>query len=271
MTTLQQQRTEAPSGASQSDGLSRFIAAGAWVAMAGGSAMVASLLLEWLVVPHEQLGTEAFLTSSYLVSSGLRLLSLALLPWALIGIYERQSRSAGAFGLWAFALVFLGATLTVGNAWAEVFVWPTLAQAAPGMMSGSVADMSSYLVAGLNVSFPLFGLGLILFGVATFRAGVYPRWAAVLLAVSIPVTMFLDPTPGTFQESIGQILLGTSVAALGWHALRTTPSSTGGGRRSPTGQSPQRPVEDAGVPPDSPGRKTQAEQGSRTATTRGER
>jgi hypothetical protein len=226
MTTLQQQRTGAPSGASLSDGLSRFVGAGAWAAMAGGSAMVASLLLEWLVVPHELLGTEAFLTSSYLVSSGLRLISLVLLPWALIGIYGRQSGAAGAFGLWAFALVFLGATLTVGNAWAEVFVWPTLAQADPGMMSGTVTDMSSYLVAGLNVSFPLFGLGLILFGVATFRAGVYPRWAAVLLAVSIPVTMFLDPTPGSFQESIGQILLGISVAALGWHALRMPSSGT---------------------------------------------
>jgi hypothetical protein len=31
--------------------------------------------------------------------------------------------------------------------------------------------------------------------------------------------MFLDPTPGSFQESIGQILLGISVATLGWHAL----------------------------------------------------
>jgi hypothetical protein len=50
----------------------------------------------------------------------------------------------------------------------------------------------------------------------------------VLLAVSIPVTIFLDPTPGTFQESIGQILLGTSVAVLGLHALRTTPLKTGG-------------------------------------------
>jgi hypothetical protein len=220
MTTLRRQTTESPSGASPPDGLSRFIGAGAWAAMAGGSAMVASLLLDWLVVPHEQLGTEAFLTILYLVSSGLRLLSLVLLPWALIGIYGHQSRSAGTFGLWAFALAFLGATLTVGNVWAEVFVWPTLAQAAPGMMSGSVADMSSYLVAGLNVSFPLFGLGLVLFGVATFRAGVYPRWAAVLLIVSIPVTMFLDPTPGTFQESIGQILLGISVAALGWRAAK---------------------------------------------------
>src|SRR5918998_693187 len=130
MMTLKQQRTKSPSGALPSDGLSPFIGAGAWAAVA------TSLLVDWLVVPHEQLGAEAFLTSSYLVPSGLRLLSLILLPWALIGIYARQSRSGGTFGLWAFALVFIGATLAVGNVWAEVFVWPTLAQAAPDMMSG---------------------------------------------------------------------------------------------------------------------------------------
>lgn len=224
--TTHQQEIMVSSEALPSDGLTRFIGAGAWVAMVSGLAMAVSLLMEWLVVPHERLGPEAFLTSSYLVSSGLRLLSIVLLLWALIGIYERQSRSAGTFGLWAFVVAFLGTALTVGNVWAEVFVWPTLAQIAPGTMSGSVTDFPSYLVAGLNVSFPLFGIGLILFGVATFRARVYPRWASILLIISIPVTMFLDPTPGSFQESIGQILLGIAVAALGFYALRRAPSST---------------------------------------------
>jgi hypothetical protein len=219
MTTIQPQRTEDSSGSLPSDGLSRFIGAGAWAAMASGIAMAASLLMDWLVVPHERLGPEAFLTGSYLVSSGLRLLSIVLLPWALIGIYGRQSRAAGTFGLWTFAVVFLGATLAVGNVWAEVFVWSTLAQVAPKTMSAPVTEWPTYLVVGLNVSFPLFGIGLILFGVATFMAGVYPRWASALLIVSIPVTMFLDPTPGTFQESIGQILLGIAVAALGFYAL----------------------------------------------------
>jgi hypothetical protein len=219
--TPQQRTIKVPPEALPPDGLTRFIGWGAWAAIASGVAMVVSLLMEWLVVPHERLGSEAFLTSSYLVSSGLRLLSIVLLVWALIGIYERQSRAAGTLGLWAFVVAFLGTALTVGNVWAEVFVWPTLAQIAPSTMSGSIMDTPSYLVAGLNVSFPLFGLGLILFGVASIRAGVYPRWAAVLLIISIPVTMFLDPTPGSFQESIGQILLGIAVAALGWHALRT--------------------------------------------------
>ena len=226
MTTTQrpqQQRIEASSEAPPSDGFSRFVGAGAWAAIVSGLALAVSLLMEWLVVPHERLGPEALLTSSYLVSSGLRLLGIILLLWALIGIYGRQSRSAGTFGLWAFVVAFFGTALSAGNTWAEVFIWPTLAQVAPNMLSGQATEASSYLSAGLTLSFPLFGIGLILFGVATLRAGIYPRWAPVLLIISIPVTMFLDPTPGSFQESIGQILLGIAVAALGWYALRTPP------------------------------------------------
>ena len=230
MTTTQhtqQQRIKAPSGALPSDGLSRFVRAGAWAAMVSGLALVVSLLMEWLVVPYEQLGhTEAYFTSSYTVSSGLTLLSIVLLVWGLIGIYGPQSRAAGTFGLWAFIIIFLGTVLIAGNTWAEVFVYPTLAQVAPNAWSGSVMEVSSYLALGLTLSFPLFGIGLILFGVATFRAGVYPRWVALLLIISIPLTMFLDPTPGTFQESIGQILLGIALVALGWYALRRASSST---------------------------------------------
>ena len=249
MTTLQQRRTKVSSKALPSDGLSRFIGAGAWAAIASGVAMVVSFLLLWLVVPFERLGeTEAFLTSSYLVSSSLMLLSIVLLLWALIGIYKRQSRAAGTFGLWAFIVAFLGTALLAGNAWAQVFVWPTLAQVAPHlvsnevMASGQAAEASSYLSVGLNLSFPLFGIGMILLGVATFRAGVYPRWVALLLIVSIPVTMFLDPTAGSFQESIGQILLGTAVAALGWHALKAPPSDSTPQDKAPRDASSEAPA-----------------------------
>jgi hypothetical protein len=223
----QQRGMKVPSGALPSDGLSRFVRAGAWAAMVSGLALVVSMLMEWLVVPYERLGhTEAYFTGAYHVASGLRLLSIVLLLWALVGIYGPQSRAAGTFGLWAFVAVFLGTALIVANTWAEVFVYPTLAQVAPNVWSGPITDVSPYLSLGLTLSFPLFGIGLILFGVATIRAGVYPRWASVLLIVSIPVTMFLDPTAGTFQESIGQILWGFAVAALGFYALRMASSST---------------------------------------------
>jgi hypothetical protein len=225
MTSTQQQELKVPPKVPPSDGLARFVGAGAGAAVLSGAAMAVSLLMEWLVVPHERLGTEAFLTLSYHVSSGLRLLSIVLLVWGLVGIYGPQSAALGAFGLWSFVVAFLGTALTVGNVWAEVFVWPTLTEVDPNALSGTITGASPYLVAGLNVSFPLFGIGLILFGVAAFWARVYPRWASALLVASIPVTILLDPTPGSFQESIGQILLGTAVAALGWYALRTPTSN----------------------------------------------
>jgi hypothetical protein len=229
MTTTQQQRLKVPSEALSSDGLTRFVRAGAWAAMVSGLAMVVSMLLAWLIVPYERLGqTEAYFTSAYSVSSGLRLLSIVLLLWGLIGIYGPQSRAAGSFGLWTFVVVFLGTALAVGNVWAEVFVYPTLAQVAPDMLSGAGfgTQPSVYLSAGLTLSYPLFFLGLVLFGAATFWAGVYPRWIALLLIIGIPVTMFLDPTAGTFQESIGQMLWGFALAALGFYASRRAPSTT---------------------------------------------
>jgi|SRR5215216_1160304 len=225
--TTHQRRTKAPSEALPSDRLSQFIRAGAWAAVASGLALAASLLLEWLVVPFEQLGeTEAYLTGSYFLSSGLRLLSAVLLGWALLGIYERQARAAGTLGLWAFVVAFLGTTLQAGNVWAEVFVWPTLAQVAPNILLGQATEAPVYLMTGIFLSGLIFFIGIILFGAATFWAGVYPRWASVLLIVSIPLTMFLDPTQGTFQESIGQILFGIAVAALGFYALRMATSHT---------------------------------------------
>jgi len=232
MTTTQQthqQGIKVPSEALPPDGMSRFVQAGAWAAMVGGVAVVVSMVLAWLVVPYERLGlTEAYLTTSYSVSSGLRLLGLVLLVWGLIGIYTPQSRAAGTFGLWTFVFVFLATALAVGNTWAEVFVYPTLAQIAPALLSGVGfgTEAAMYISVGINLSYPLFFLGLILFAAATFWARVYPRWIAVLLIISVPVTMFLDPTAGTFQESIGPALWGIAVAAYGFYALRRGPSTT---------------------------------------------
>src|ERR687894_1188366 len=155
MTTTQQaqQGIKAPSEALPSDGLSRFVRMGAWAAMVSGVGLVVSMLLAWLVVPYERLGqTEAYLTSSYSVSSGLRLLSLVLLVWALIGIYGPQARAAGTFGLWTFVVAFLGTALAAGNTWAEVFVYPTLAQIAPDMLSGAGFETeAAYMSAGLSM------------------------------------------------------------------------------------------------------------------------
>lgn len=207
------------------DRFSAFIAAGAWAAIVGGAALAISLLLDWLIVPYEKLGeTAAYSTPSYMVSSGLRLLATILILWALLALYRRQADRAGTFGLWSLVVALFGTALVVGNTWAEVFVWPTLAQVAPSVLTGSTDAL--YLQTGETLSFPLFAIGIVLFGLATWIADVYPRWAAALLIVSIPVTMFLPKTPGTFYESIGQIMAGSAFMILGWYALRPVPTGS---------------------------------------------
>jgi hypothetical protein len=204
--------------------LSRFIAAGAWGAIVGGAALVISLLLEWLVVPYEKLGVAAAdLTASYLASACLRLLSTVLFLWALLALHNRQSIAAGTLGLWGFVVAFFGTALFAGSVWAEVFVYPTLARVAPTVFTGQSVEASS-LIIGKNLSAYLFAIGIVLFGLATLKASVYPRWASALLVVSIPATIFLPNTEGTFSESIGQIMFGAAFLILGWHALRGTPT-----------------------------------------------
>src|ERR671920_1932523 len=152
-TQTHQQAIKDPPEALPADGLSRFVRAGAWAAMASGLALIVSMLLAWLVVPYERLGqTDAYLTSSYSVSSGLRLFAFVLLVWGLIGIHGPQSRAAGAFGLGTFAFVFLSTAPAAGHVWGEVFVYPTIAQVAPDMVSGGfTTEVSSYMSTGLTL------------------------------------------------------------------------------------------------------------------------
>jgi hypothetical protein len=201
-----------------SDHLSRFIAAGNWAAIVGGAALVISLLLDWLVVPWATQGARGYSTASYVVSSGLRLISTILVLWALLALYNRQSIAAGTFGLWGFVVAFFGTALFTGFVWAEVFALPVLADLAPSVFTGQAPEASSLLI-GRSLSAYLFGIGIVLFGLATLKAGLYPRWAAALLVVSIPATIFLPNTEGTFSESIGQIIFGSAFMVLGWHAL----------------------------------------------------
>jgi hypothetical protein len=99
--------------------------------------------------------------ASYLVTSGLRLLSTVLFLWALLALYNRQSIAAGTFGLWGFVVAFFGTALAAGCVWVEaakppkqvgekpshiVFALPVLARVAPRVFTGPLAEASSLLI-----------------------------------------------------------------------------------------------------------------------------
>lgn len=78
-------------------------------------------------------------------------------------------------------VAFLGTLLVAGNWWYEAFIGPVLREQAPELIAS--APSGAILVAAALTSVT-FAAGWVIFGLATLRAGVFPRREAVLLTVA---------------------------------------------------------------------------------------
>jgi hypothetical protein len=145
--------------------------------LAGAMLVVANVVtLLDLLFPNLMQGSGGagnFAVATLAGRSTLVVLGELLVGLGLVGLYARQAGAAGTIGLAGFVLAFLGHALVRGNYLAVLF-----------------SD-----------------LGLALFGVASLRARVYPRAAAVLLIVSALVREVFNPTvdvgPGADFPYIG--------------------------------------------------------------------
>ena len=140
-------------------------------------------------------------TGTYALYSVLIMITGVLLPLGLVGLYVRQSEAAGPLGLVGFVVAFIGTVLVAGFFWSSAFVAPILAVEAPQLL-----DVRS--LPGFFRSFIVFGLGWLLFGVATLRAGIYPRAPAVLLIVGSVLIVIRLP--------LTSIVLDAAVAWMGY-------------------------------------------------------
>ena len=141
----------------------------------------------------------------------------------LAGLYARQVEETGWLGLAGFILFGAWMTLVCGFSFVEAFILPRLATQYPlfvtsimGMFSSipSQVDLGAVPTLWL-IQGPLYILGPLLFGIATFRARVLPRWAGAVLilgAVLIPVGAVVPPA---MQPKI-MLPVGLAMAWLGY-------------------------------------------------------
>ena len=121
-------------------------------------------------------------TGPVAVTNGVvRVFAFFWLLLGLVGLYARQSEEAGRLGLVGFLLAFLGTMLIAGDLWFEAFAFPYLMEVAPKTLEGE--SPGGTLIAGAGVSFLTFNTGWLLFGIASFRARVFPRVATIVLIV----------------------------------------------------------------------------------------
>ncbi|HET7828233.1 MAG TPA: hypothetical protein VFL03_01630 [Candidatus Limnocylindrales bacterium] len=140
--------------------------------------------------------------------AALMLASAALLLLSLPAMYAVQADAAGVPGLVAHALLTTGLLLLV------------VVAATPLLHPSLNAPIGEHpLVFGLGITLTL---GLLLTGVATFQADVYPRPAAVLLLGAMAgfffvffVAEFLPPAAGQLGAAVFGALLALGLAWIG--------------------------------------------------------
>jgi hypothetical protein len=142
-------------------------------------------------------------------SSGqpLNLFANLCVAWVLVALYLYQRQESGLLGLIGYGVNSFGFALIVSFLFVQTFVFPAV---------------DSVLVQQLNAgtfglvvlsSVAILAVGVVLFGVATFRAKVFPRWAAILYILGFLVSLTAPFVPRLVGFA-AEVAISASVAGL---------------------------------------------------------
>ena len=155
-------------------------------------------------------------SSNWVLAHLLYWASAILLLIGLISLYARQMDKIGRLGLMGFVLAFIGTAVVGSILFFAATTMHLIATTAPDMFAQTTAP-PTFVVPLFGLT---FGLGFILFSVATIRAGVLPRWSGWLLLLGILLSMTegspMDPILMHWIVTSGHVLLGISWAWMGY-------------------------------------------------------
>lgn len=146
------------------------------------------------------------------------LIAALLILMGLPALYMRQADKAGLFGAVAFVVVFTGMALVTGNTYFGTFIQAGLVDLI-NLAEGAGLTVQEPAATGIGfvVTLGLYLLGWILFGLASFKAGVLPRWAVALVMAGL-VFGFLFLATGFSLLALPVTEMG--IAALGFALWR---------------------------------------------------
>jgi len=188
---------------------------------AGLSAVVGGLIFAARIHPPDTLA--AVTTSEWAIVHAVGVGMCFLIMLGITGIYARQVNEVGWLGLAGFLLLEAMWMLTGAFQFAEVLIVPRLATVAPEFVESWVAVVTGAsgamdigaLPTIFSVTSVFYLMGGVLFGVATFRAGVLPRWAGAALAVGTVFPVVFALLPHDFLR-LAAAPFGLSLAWLGY-------------------------------------------------------
>jgi len=211
---------------------------------AGLSAMVAGIIFVVIQPIHPPDVISSVNTNLWAIITSFKTVMSIFGLFGILGLYARQVEETGWLGLAGYLMLSIFYAVQMCYSFAEALILPLLVTGAPkfvestlGMASGAGGEM--YLGAFATV-FKLVSvmylLGLLLFGIAIFRARILSRWAAGLLALSGPLAIIMVALLPHQLERLAAIPMGIALAWLGyglWSERRAPASEPVPGLESP--------------------------------------
>jgi len=191
---------------------------------AGLAALVSGMLYVAIQAIHPADTLASVITPQWAIVHYLSLVMSFLGLLGIVGLYARQAEETGWLGLAGCIAFSLFYAFAIGFQFVEAFISPILATQSPQVVEGLLGIVNGHATEANMGALPAiwtatgvsYLLGGALFGVATFRAGVLPGWAAWLLVVGTLLPILgssLVPHP---FDRIFALPVGLALAWLGY-------------------------------------------------------
>jgi hypothetical protein len=188
----------------------------------GIAAVVAGLMFVVIQPLHPEDVLASVTTDAWAVIHYATLAMLTLFVVGVTGIYAHQVKKLGWLGLAGYVVLVIGLVLTAIGTAIEALVQPLVASSAPAFVEGMLAMVHGHPIETDLGAIPLlwnvasagFLGGTLLFGFATFRAGILSRWASAVFAVGL---FAMAPVAGLLgTPRVGAVPIGIGLAWLGY-------------------------------------------------------
>ena len=191
---------------------------------AGLSAMVAGIIFAGIQPIHPPDVLSSVSTSAFIIITTFKTVMSLFGLFGIAGLYARQVEETGWLGLAGYLLLTIFYAVQMCFSFVEPLILPLLTTVAPtfvesalGMASGAGGPMNLGALATVySLVSVMYLLGLLLFGIAMFRARILPRWAAGLLAFSGPLAIIMVALLPHQLERLAAMPMGFALAWLGY-------------------------------------------------------
>lgn len=192
----------------------------------GLAAMVSGLIYVAIQPIHPTDILSSVTTTQWAITHHLSIVMDLLAMLGITGIFARQVEKSGWLGLAGYLLFSGFWAFSVALHFIEAFISPVVVAEAPkfvegllGMVAGHAGEINLGAlptVYGLLIGAVGYVLGGLLFGIATFRARVLPRWAGGLLALGTLLPVLLSSVVNHPFDRLFAVPVGLALAWLGY-------------------------------------------------------